>query len=473
MLKFNDTKSRSLVDFTPREPGKIAIYACGPTVYDEPHIGHARTALTYDVIRRYLSWRGFDVKLVMNITDIDDKIIARAAQERRTTQEVAQEYEAVYFEQMDRLGIRRADACPRATEHLSGMIQIIEELVERDVGYVIEGAGVYFEVSKFGQYGQLVGQDPEVLLEGSGVRVELDERKRNPQDFALWKAAKEGEPAWDSPWMPGRPGWHIECVAMSLSLLGENFDIHGGGTDLVFPHHENELAQARAAGYSFARHWIHSAMVNIDGEKMAKSKQNFLTLRGLLDEWPPEAVRLAMLQTHYRTVMELTENSLNSAVEGLERIKAFLRVADRAALNEGDTGGGVSEAMVPAAAEFRQAMDNDFNTPQALAAVFDAVRQGNVALKQGQAALAKAACEAVRELCQVLGLLPAESEAGGPGKTPEESEEIAAIELLVSQRQQARESKDFQAADRLREQLKAEYKVEVEDTPQGPVWRRV
>lgn len=476
MLKFNDTMSRSLVDFVPRDPGKIAIYACGPTVYDAPHIGHARTALTYDVVRRYLIWRGFDVRLVMNITDIDDKIIARANEEDRTTQQVAQEYEAVYFEQMDRLGIQRADACPRATEHLDGMIRIIEELVERDVGYVIEDAGVYFEVSKFARYGQLVGQDPEVLLEGSGIRVELDERKRNPQDFALWKAAKEGEPAWDSPWMPGRPGWHIECVAMSLSLLGEGFDIHGGGTDLVFPHHENELAQAEAAGYGFARHWLHSAMVNIAGEKMAKSKQNFLTLGALLDEWPSEVVRLAMLQTHYRSVMELTDNSLNAAAEALERIKAFLRMAEgtspKAGAASSQDGAASSQDEVRAMVEFRQAMDADFNTPQALAIIFGAVRQGNVALNQGNAAEAAQACQAVKELCQVLGLLVADT-ASETEAISDQSAEQEAIEALVAQRQQARESKDFETADRLRKQLKTEYNVEVEDASHGPVWRRL
>ena len=469
MLRFTDSMTKSLADFTPREPGKVAIYACGPTVYDEPHIGHARTALTYDIVRRYLIWRGYDVKLIMNITDIDDKIIAKANQDDCTTQAVAQRCEGMYFDQMDRLGIRRADACPRATEHLDDMIRIIAELVERDIGYVIDGAGVYFEVAKFSQYGQLVGQDPEALLEGSGLRVELDERKRSPQDFALWKAAKPGEPAWESPWMPGRPGWHIECVAMSLSLLGERFDIHGGGTDLLFPHHENELAQAEAAGYSFARHWLHSAMVNIDGEKMAKSKQNFLTLRDLLDAWPAEAVRLAMLQTHYRTIMELTDNSLKAALEGWERIKAFLRAAQRCAPETGIEAAPQSSTIT----EFQQAMDNDFNTPQALAVIFEAVKQGNVALDQGDLANGLAASQAVTELCQVLGLLPAEAATGTDHQAELPAEQLAAIESLVAQREQARQDKDFAAADQLRDQLKAEHNVEVEDTPQGSIWRHL
>ena len=484
-VSFNDTRTGEIAELLTREDGKVSIYACGPTVYDSPHIGHARTALTYDVIRRYLIWRGYEVRFVMNITDIDDKIINRAADEGRTTEEVAETYEAVYLEQMDRLGIMRPDAMPHATEYVAEMIAVISELVERDVGYVIDDAGVYFEVAKFAGYGQLVGQDPEVLLEGSGMRVEMDERKRSPQDFALWKAAKPGEPSWDSPWMPGRPGWHIECVAMSLSLLGEGFDIHGGGTDLVFPHHENELAQAEAAGHHFAQRWVHSAMVNVEGEKMAKSVGNFRTVEALLDHWEPDAVRLSMLQTHYRSTMELSDNALVSAAEGLARIAAFLRMSEAALAGGKPAASDAAEHPVylEAVDGFRAAMDDDFTTPKAVAAVFEAVRRGNTALNESDMATTAAAQKAVRELCGALGLFGG---ATGPqgnsvsklaGEKLADTAEIAdineEIQKLVDLRQAAREAKDFAAADELRDRLSREFQVDVEDTPHGPVWRRI
>ena len=482
-VRFTDTRTGKAAELCTREDGKVSIYACGPTVYDSPHIGHARTALTYDVIRRYLLWRGYEVNFVMNITDIDDKIISRAAEEGRTTADVAETCETVYLEQMDRLGIMRPDALPHATEYVAEMIAVIEELVERGVGYVIEDAGVYFEVAEFARYGQLVGQDPEVLLKGSGMRVEMDERKRSPQDFALWKAAKPGEPSWDSPWMPGRPGWHIECVAMSLSLLGEGFDIHGGGTDLVFPHHENELAQAEAAGYRFAQRWVHSAMVNVEGEKMAKSVGNFRTVEALLDHWEPDAVRLSMLQTHYSSTMELSDNALASAAEGLARIAAFLRMSKAALAGSAETADASEEAAGEEArhqiyretvAEFKAAMDDDFTTPKAVAAVFEAVRRGNTALGKGDIAATAAASKAVRELCETLGLFGG-SGAGTTEKTGEQNggeADEAAIQKLVDQRQKAREAKDFAAADELRDRLSREFQVEVEDTSHGPVWRR-
>ena len=487
-VSFTDTRTGEVAELRTREEGKVSIYACGPTVYDSPHIGHARTALTYDVIRRYLIWRGYEVRFVMNITDIDDKIINRAAAESRTTEEVAATYEAVYMEQMDRLGIMRPDALPRATEYVAEMIAVISELVERDVGYVIEDAGVYFEVAKFASYGQLVGQDPEVLLEGSGLRVEMDERKRSPQDFALWKAAKPGEPSWDSPWMPGRPGWHIECVAMSLSLLGEGFDIHGGGTDLVFPHHENELAQAEAAGHRFAQRWVHSAMVNVEGEKMAKSVGNFRTVEALLDHWQPDAVRLSMLQTHYRSTMELSDNALSSAAEGLARIAAFLRMSEaalEAAPSSGALGSNPDEhpTYLEAIAGFRAAMDDDFTTPKAVAAVFEAVKRGNTALNEGDLATTAAARKAVKGLCAALGLLCGSAASGANGGSasrpvgdqPASAELVGEQEIqkLVDQRQAAREAKDFAAADELRDRLNQEFQVDVEDTPHGPVWRRI
>ena len=473
-VRFTDTLTGEVAELRTREDGKVSIYACGPTVYDSPHIGHARTALTYDVIRRYLLWRGYKVRFVMNITDIDDKIINRAAEECRTVTEVAKTYEAVYLEQMDRLGVMRPDALPHATDYVTEMIAVIEELVERGIGYVIEDAGVYFEIAKFGDYGQLVGQDPEVLLDGSGMRVEMDERKRSPQDFALWKAAKPDEPSWDSPWMPGRPGWHIECVAMSLSLLGEGFDIHGGGTDLVFPHHENELAQAEAAGHRFAQRWVHSAMVNVGGEKMAKSEGNFRTVEAMLDHWDPDAVRLSMLQTHYRSTMELSDNALNSATEGLARIAAFLRMSEMAIASDGKPGSGETSHKIydEAMDEFKAAMDDDFTTPKAVAAVFETVRRGNSALGEGDMPATAAALKAVREMCGTLGLFDG-SGARAAKAAGEPEGDAAEIQKLVDRRQEAREARDFAAADELRDRLNREFKVEVEDTSHGPVWRKI
>ena len=285
------------------------MYVCGPTVYDLPHVGHGRTALVYDVIRRYLAWRGNDVTFVANVTNVEDKIIARAAAEGTTEGELADRFEAAYWAELDRLGVLRPDDVPRATEFIGPMIELISELVERGHAYVIEGEGVYFAVDTYPGYGEISGRRLEDLLEAAGARVAVDEQKRRPVDFALWKAAKPGEPDWDSPWGRGRPGWHIECSAMSLQILGDGFDLHGGGDDLVFPHHENERAQAEAAGHSFARHWIHSGMVMVGGEKMAKSLGNFTTLGDALDRFGARAFRLAVLQVHYRSQMELTARS--------------------------------------------------------------------------------------------------------------------------------------------------------------------
>ena len=279
-VRVHDTLQGTSVELTPRDPGRISMYVCGPTVYDVPHVGHGRTAVVYDVVRRYLEWRGFDVTFVSNVTDVEDKIIARAAERGSTEPEIAQEFETAYWHEMDRLGVRRPDAMPRATEYIEPMLELVRELVDQGHAYVVDGQGVYFDVVSFPPYGELPHRSLEQLLESAGARVEVDEAKRNPVDFALWKAAKPGEPAWDSPWGPGRPGWHIECSAMSLRELGEGFDLHGAGNDLVFPHNENERAQAEAAGHPFARHWIHSGMVEIGGEKMSKSLHNFVTLAG-------------------------------------------------------------------------------------------------------------------------------------------------------------------------------------------------
>src|SRR4051794_13556590 len=335
MLRIHDTMAARGVDFVPREPGRASIYVCGPTVYDVPHLGHGRTAVVFDVMIRYLEWSGLAVTYVSNITNVDDRIIARAAQEGGSEQDVAVRYEKEYWHQLARLNVRSPDDIPRATEFVDEMIRLIAELIERGHAYVIEGEGVYFQVDTYAEYGQVSRRKLEDLIEGAGARVDVDEQKRSPVDFALWKAAKPGEPDWESPWGRGRPGWHIECSAMSLEILGESFDLHGGGDDLIFPHHENERAQAEAAGHPFARHWLHSGMVEIGGEKMSKSLNNFVTLADALDESGPRASRRAVLQTHSRSKTELGPPERGAAAEAVARRAAFPRRARAAGIKPG------------------------------------------------------------------------------------------------------------------------------------------
>ncbi len=455
MVQIFDSLAKRDVEFTTRVPGAVSMYVCGPTVYDVPHVGHGRTAVVYDVIRRYLEWMGNEVTFVGNVTNVEDKIIARAAREGMTESELADHYEAVYWAELERLNVRRPDEVPRATEFVQPMIDLIAELVQRGRAYVIEGEGVYFSVESYPEYGELSGRRMADLLDGAGARVEVDERKASPVDFAVWKAAKPGEPDWDSPWGRGRPGWHIECSAMSLEILGEGFDLHGGGDDLVFPHHENERAQAEAAGHPFARHWIHSGMVMVGGEKMAKSTGNFTTLGDALDRYGPRAFRLAVLQVHYRSQMELTATELGAAAEGLARIDNLLRRAAR----EGVTGAAPAPGVVAA---FRAAMDGDFGTPGAVAAIFDAVRQANSALDAGDRDAASGDVAAVQELLHALGFAADAAETG---------EDDAEIDALVAEREAARAARDFGRADAIRDELAARG-VTIEDGARGTTWHR-
>ena len=445
--------------FEPLVDGRVSMYVCGPTVYDDPHVGHARTALTFDMIRRYLQWRGFQVTFVSNITDIDDNIIKRAFETGTTEPELAARYEQVYIDQMDRFGIARPDHRPHATEYVAEMLDFISDLVERGAAYPIEGKGVYFSVDAHARYGDLIGRTPDELREGAGARVEVDVEKTDPLDFALWKAAKPGEPVWDSPWGPGRPGWHIECVAMATDLLGETFDIHGGGDDLAFPHHQNEVAEAEGAELGFARHWVHGAMLNVNGEKMAKSLGNFTTLAELLDAYEPQVLRLLMLQTHYRTVMELSDDALAGATGALDRLRAWHRRAVAADLDNAAT------PDADAVAQFTAAMDDDFGTPAGLAVVFDLVREANAALDAGNTNRAATAHATVGDLTGALGLTL--------GEEPQDDdlELTAKVEKLLSQREEARQTKDFASADRIRDELTAQGII-LEDTPGGTIWRR-
>jgi cysteinyl-tRNA synthetase len=459
MILLHDTFAREKVELVPRDPGRVSIYVCGPTVYEVPHVGHGRAAIVFDVVRRYLEWRGFDVDFVSNVTDVEDKIIARAAEEGSTEPEVAQRYEAAYWAEMDRLGVRRPDALPRATGYIDRMVKLIGELVDAGRAYVVEGQGVYFDVTSFPEYGELAHRRLDDLLQSAGARVDVDERKRNPVDFALWKTAKPGEPAWDSPWGKGRPGWHIECSAMSLDLLGEGFDIHGGGDDLIFPHHENERAQAQGAGHRFARYWIHNGMVMVGTEKMAKSLGNFTTLHDAVDAHGPRAMRMAVLQSHYRSPVEIGDRELNGAGEAVARLDALARRARVAGVRPDAT---LDDAAV---AEFRAAMDDDFGTPEAMAVVFRLARETNLAIDDGDLDRAASGVATVRELAGALGL---ELDDGTRDATGAED---AAIDELVAQRDRARERRDFAEADRIRAEL-ADRGVTLEDTPTRTVWHR-
>ena len=453
-VRLYDTRARAKVDLEPRDTGRLSIYVCGPTVYDVPHIGHGRTVLVYDVIRRYLRWRGFDVTFVSNVTDIEDKIIARAQETGATEPQLARRFEAAYWGQVDRLGVERPDRTPHATEYVGAMLDRIAELVDDGHAYVVPDRGVYFDVPSYADYGALPHQQLDQLLESAGARVEVDDAKRHPVDFALWKAAKPGEPAWDSPWGPGRPGWHIECSTMALDLLGDGFDVHGAGDDLVFPHNENERAQAEAAGHPYARYWLHSGMVEVGGEKMAKSLGNFRTLADALDVHGPRAFRLAVLQTHYRKATDLGDVELAAAASAVGRLDALAR---RAAAVGVDTS-------VPADAEtvtrFRAEMDDDFGTPGALAAIFDAVGAANQAIDDGDLERAAPLAAAAIELAGVLGV---------PVSAGDEAD--AEIDGLVAARDAARAAGDYDTADRLRADLAARGIV-LEDAPQGTRWHR-
>ena len=447
MLRIHDTVAGGLVEFALRDEGRASIYYCGPTVYDLPHLGHGRAGLVWDILRRYLEWTGLDVNFVSNITDIDDNIIKRANEEGRSTEEVVTEYEAAHWDAMDRLGIKRPTISPHATEYVERMVELVADLEQRGVAYVLED-GVYFNCEAVDDYGLLAGQPLESLR--AGARVDVAAGKRSPTDFVLWKLAKPGEPSWPSPWGDGRPGWHTECVVMSLGLLGDGFDLHTGGLDLKFPHHENERAQAAAIGRPFARHWMHHAFIEVGGEKMSKSLGNFTTLTDLLSRSDARAYRLLVLQSHYRSPVEVTPDTIERAERSLESLDNFARrVADLPAAAPDED----------ALTRFRTAMDDDLDTPKAMAVVFDLVRRANAALDAGDEAAPLVS--AVRELTAAVGL-ELRAEAEGPDAEAAE---------LARRRDEARAAKDFATADALRDELQARGYV-VEDTPAGTQIRR-
>lgn len=451
MLSLYDTATQGIRPLAMRRPGHLSIYLCGPTVYGPPHLGHGRATLVYDILRRYLTWTGVQVRLVSNITDIDDKIIDRANRESRPWQEITHKCEDVWFRAMSALGVERPTDVPHATEYVDSMIDMIATLVANDRAYTTSD-GVYLSVTSVDDYGLLAHQKLEDMLAGGGEREVLGAgEKRHPADFALWKFSKPGEPSWASPWGEGRPGWHSECVVMSLKLLGEGFDLHCGGADLRFPHHENERAQAVALGKQFAAHWMHNGfVVDAEGEKMSKSLGNVANLLDLVDKYDPRAYRMLLLQTHYRSPVRVGQDNIDAAVKALAGVDAFFgRI---------DTDGVSARADVIDA--FRAAMDNDLDTPAATALMFDTMRRANAAADAGNSIEAAELAAAVREICAAFGLPIndlGDVDADAAGK---------AAELDA-----ARAAKDFARADTLRAELQAAGYV-VETTKDGTRVRR-
>ncbi len=470
-IRFYNTLGRTLEPFKPRQPGEVKIYTCGPTVYDHAHIGNLKTFVFEDFLRRSLRYLGFRVTQVMNLTDVDDKTIMGAAKQGVELDDFTATFIASFFEDLDTLHVERAEEYPRATRHVAEMIEIIEKLIAGGFAYERDGS-VYFRIAADDDYGRLSGVDTSSAGR-SGHRVASDEyEKEEARDFGLWKAAKDGEPSWDSPWGPGRPGWHIECSAMSMKYLGESFDVHCGGVDNIFPHHENEIAQSESAtGKEFVHTWIHSAHLMVDGAKMSKSLDNFYTLKQLLERGlDPRAVRYVFISTHYRQQLNFTFDSVAAASSALKRVDD-MRFRLGSTRESSDPSPELAAAAATLAEDFAAALADDLNASAALAAVFGFVREVNRAIEsdsvgEGDRQRVKGALAGVD---RVLGVLdPAEwqsEEAGAEGLADD------AIQALLDERQQARKTRDFATADRIRDQLQ-EQGVVIEDTPQGPRWRR-
>ncbi len=481
-IRIYNTLSRKKELLQPLEENHVKLYVCGITSYDYCHIGHARSALVFDMAVRYLRYRGYQVTFIRNFTDIDDKIIARAAEQGVESGILAQRFIDEFYTDMDALGILRPDLEPRATEHIPEMIELVQELIDKGLAYP-SGGDVYYRVGRFGEYGRLSGRSLDDMQ--AGARIEVNAQKENPMDFALWKQAKPGEPKWESPWGEGRPGWHIECSAMSRKYLGETFDIHGGGKDLIFPHHENEIAQSSgASGKPFANLWMHHGFVTIKDEKMSKSLGNFLTIRDVLRQYPAEVLRLFIFSTQYRNPLDFTEAALQDARTSLDRIYECL--ATIAGLPEGTDNGNTivskkdRNKLQNLKSRFEQAMDNDFNTAQALGFLFDGVKVMNKVARMlpehpvhEDLALLRTAGEDLRELAGILGVATRDAVQ----YVVEKKEKLLAtidlseeeINSLIIRRNAARENKDWAASDAVRDQLLA-HNIELHDGPEGTTW---
>lgn len=456
MIQIHNTITRQKEDLVPITPGELGMYVCGVTVYDFCHIGHARTFVSFDMIVRYLRYRGFKVKYVRNITDIDDKIIKRANEKGVSAKELSEEFITKMYEDFDRLNIARPDVEPRATDNIPEIIALVERLIKKGFAYVAGNGDVMFAIDAFKNYGHLSGQKLEELEAGS--RVEVEKTKRNPFDFVLWKMAKEGEPFWESPWGNGRPGWHIECSAMNSKVLGQHFDIHGGGSDLIFPHHENEIAQSCCAfDTKYVNYWLHSGMVMINDEKMSKSLGNFFTIRDVLKQYDAETVRYFLISAQYRSPLNYSQDNLDNARASLARLYTALRD-----VKAGPACGG--EEYVE---RFTKFMDDDFNTPGALSVLFDLAK----AVNTSSGTEAEGLAGRLLELAGVLGLLTQDPVKFLQGQSDGADDDVALIESLIEERRTARANKDFAAADAARNKL-TEMGVVLEDGPNGTTWRR-
>jgi len=454
MLHITNSLTRTKEAFVPLVPGRVRMYVCGMTVYDLCHLGHARVFVVFDMAVRWLRASGYEVEYVRNITDIDDKIIRRAQENGEPPAALTERFIAAMHEDERALGVLPPDHEPRATRYVAQMLAMIERLQDKGLAYAAPNGDVYYSVRGFPAYGQLSGKSLDELR--AGERVEVDPNKRDPMDFVLWKAAKPGEPAWESPWGPGRPGWHIECSAMSAELLGRHFDIHGGGQDLQFPHHENEIAQSEGAhDCKFVNYWMHNGFVRVDNEKMSKSLGNFFTIREILQNYDAEVVRFFILRAHYRSPLNYSDAHLDDARSALTRLYTALKGAPLETVPV--------DWATPAAARFRAAMDDDFNTPEAIAVLFDLAGEAN----RGDAAAARL----LRMLGGTLGLLQREAEVFLKGKVPAGGLDETAIESLIAARQAARKAKNFAESDRIRDELAAAGVI-LEDGPGGTVWRR-
>ncbi|MDZ5130483.1 cysteine--tRNA ligase [Clostridium perfringens] len=465
-MKVYNTLNKKKEEFIPLTPGEVKMYVCGPTVYNFFHIGNGRTFIVFDTIRRYFEYRGFKVDFVQNFTDIDDKMIKKANEEGTTVKKIGDTYIKEYYQDADALNIERATVNPRATEFIGEIIKFVKGLVDKGYAYEVDG-DVYFSTKKFQGYGKLSGQNIEDLQ--SGARISVDERKKDPMDFAIWKAQKPGEPAWNSPWGMGRPGWHIECSCMAKKLLGETIDIHAGGSDLKFPHHENEIAQSEAlTGEPFARYWLHSAFVNVNNEKMSKSLNNFFTAREILERYDADVIRFLMLSAHYRQQLNFSEDLLESAKASVERIynaignlENLIDEVSREEMNEEEKA--YLESLNKYKEKYIEKMDDDFNTADAITAIFDLIKDTNTNITiDSSKELAKKALELIRELGAPLGMFQKSTK----GNLEEE------IEALIAERQQARKDRDFALADKIRDELK-DRGIVLEDTPQGVRWKMI
>jgi cysteinyl-tRNA synthetase len=461
-LTIYNTATRRKEEFKPVTPGKVGMYVCGVTVYDDAHLGHARWALTFDAIVRYLRYRGFDVNHVTNFTDVDDKIIARAEELGWEPLDLSKRYIDKFFEDMDRLRVKRATHYPKASETIPEIIEMIQKLVEKGCAYV-SGDDVNFDITKAKGYGSLSGQSPDQML--AGARIEVDEKKRNPADFALWKAAKPGEISWESPWGKGRPGWHIECSAMSLKHIGPTVDIHGGGSELIFPHHENEIQQSEAAnGQKFVNYWIHNGLLMVNEEKMSKSLKNFFTIKDMLKEYDPSTLRFFLLNTHYRQPLNYDLDVLNESMRSLERLhNTYYELIELKGKAHGaEDAKAISKKALE---EFEQKMDDDFNTRDALAVMFSLAREANRLM--AEKSLSNEGIENILDVLEdfdsVFDILKRET-------VWDDELQSGLIELAVQMREQARKKKDYEMADKIRDEL-ARLGIEIQDSADGPKWK--